>query len=177
MYFINIIHIKELVVKKVIFVRLVFLYVGDMGANEGLFMSALFSSHLHSICPSGQQLVAFHNLSSGTESLLLIDKMFIILFHRQNASCWIRLFCWKITGQMLYLSCSSISSLNVWLKMVHLLKSLHQLRAELFSLQAKLLLPSTECSAEPLQEAYVRRNFCCMKKLLRYCHSRYLLTS
>lgn len=79
--------------------------------------------------------------------------MVIILFYRQNASGWIRLFAHirKKIGQMLYLPCSSFSSFNVSLKMAHLLKSLQKLWAELFSFLVKLLFPRTDCTAGALK--------------------------
>lgn len=41
--------LKLFVGKNVLCVRLIFLYVGDMGANEGVFTSALFSEVTYTV--------------------------------------------------------------------------------------------------------------------------------
>lgn len=78
-------------------------------------------SNLHSICPSGQQFVTSHNLSSGTEWLLLFDWLRkCSLFYFKDKMLWVGQG--KQVGQMLYLPSSSFNSFNVSLKMAHLLK-------------------------------------------------------
>lgn len=151
MYFINIMQLK--LCRKKGTVCHANIPIGRWHGNKWrVFHICIFQlSNLYSICPSGQQFVTSHNLSSGTEWLLLIDW--------KNVHCFIlKTKCFgldkeKQVGQMLYLPSSSFSSFNVSLKMAHLLKSPNNLTAEFFLFVAKLLFPSTDWNTEALKAA------------------------
>lgn len=92
-YFNNIMQLKLSVAKKDTLCQFDIPLCSWHGSERRAFRICLVNwNHLHSICPAGQQLVqlvAFHHLSSGTESLLLIDwkKVQYFILHTK----WFRL--------------------------------------------------------------------------------------